>query len=193
MERGMDGPEKSARVPVGEPAGASGTGSDAEPAAVEMSAAAQDTETAEEAVAAVARGDTLPGGTGSAADRGDSEQNAASGSEDAAAPDAEDTQAAVVVADTSADRSSAAGGRPGKRMLTGEVVSDKAEQSIVVSIAHRKKHRLYKKYRTLTKKLMAHDPDNSCRVGDLVRVIESRPVSRRKRWRVVEVVKRATR
>lgn len=192
MEQGMDGPEKPARVPVGEPAGASGMGSDAEPAALEMSTAAQGAEAAEEAVVTVDRGETLPEGAGAAADQEDFEPDTASGSEHAAA-DAEDTQAAVAAAGTPADRSSAAGGRPGKRVLTGEVVSDKAEQSIVVSIAHRKQHRLYKKYRTLTKKLMAHDPDNSCQVGDVVRVIESRPVSRRKRWRVVEVVKRAAR
>lgn len=78
-----------------------------------------------------------------------------------------------------------------KRMLTGNVVSDKGDRTIVVSIARRKKHRLYKKYITLTKKLKAHDADNECRVGDLVRVVESRPLSREKRWRLVEIVKRA--
>lgn len=82
-------------------------------------------------------------------------------------------------------------GRPRKRVLTGNVVSDKGNRTIVVSIARRKKHRLYKKYVTLTKKLKAHDPDNECRTGDLVRVIESRPLSREKRWRLVEIVKRA--
>ena len=75
-------------------------------------------------------------------------------------------------------------------MLTGNVVSDKCDRTIVVSIARRKKHRLYKKYITLSKKLKAHDPDNECRVGDLVRVVESRPLSREKRWRLVEIVKR---
>ena len=82
-------------------------------------------------------------------------------------------------------------GAPRKRMLMGNVVSDKGDRTIVVSIARRKKHRLYKKYITLTRKLKAHDPDNECRVGDLVRVVESRPLSREKRWRLVEVVKRA--
>ena len=78
-----------------------------------------------------------------------------------------------------------------KRTLTGNVVSDKGDRTIVVSIARRKKHRLYKKYITLTRKLKAHDPDNECQVGDLVRVVESRPLSREKRWRLVEIVKRA--
>ena len=82
-------------------------------------------------------------------------------------------------------------GRPRKRVLIGNVVSDKGNRTIVVSIARRKKHRLYKKYVTLTKKLKAHDPDHECRTGDLVRVIESRPLSREKRWRLVEIVKRA--
>ena len=82
-------------------------------------------------------------------------------------------------------------GPPRKRTLTGNVVSDKGDRTIVVSIARRKKHGLYKKYITLTKKLKAHDPDNECQVGDLVRVVESRPLSREKRWRLVEIVKRA--
>ena len=82
-------------------------------------------------------------------------------------------------------------GKPHKRVLTGNVVSDKSDQTIVVAISRRKVHRLYRKYITITKKLMAHDPDNACRVGDLVRVVESRPLSRRKRWRLVEIVKRA--
>ena len=82
-------------------------------------------------------------------------------------------------------------GPPRKRTLIGNVVSDKGDRTIVVSIARRKKHSLYKKYITLTKKLKAHDPDNECQVGDLVRVVESRPLSREKRWRLVEVLKRA--
>ena len=83
-------------------------------------------------------------------------------------------------------------GKPHKRVLTGTVVSNRSEQSVVIRIAHRKKHRLYKKYRTLTKKVMAHDPANDCRIGDLVRVVESRPLSKMKRWRLVEIVKRAS-
>ena len=82
-------------------------------------------------------------------------------------------------------------GPPRKRTLTGNVVSDKGDRTIVVSIARRKKHSLYKKYLTVTKKLKAHDPDNECQVGDLVRVVESRPLSKEKRWRLVEIVKRA--
>ena len=83
-------------------------------------------------------------------------------------------------------------GKPHKRVLTGTVVSNGSEQGIVVRISHRKKHRLYKKYRTLSRKVMAHDPGNDCEVGDLVRVIESRPLSKMKRWRLIEIVKRAS-
>ena len=103
-------------------------------------------------------------------------------------------------AEAGTDRGTAPGGDPAavpasgarrKRVLTGSVVSDKGDRTIVVSIARRKKHRLYKKYVTLTRKLKAHDADNECRVGDLVRVVESRPLSREKRWRLAEIVKRA--
>ena len=99
--------------------------------------------------------------------------------------------AEVTVAAAAGDEPVPASGRRRKRTVTGSVVSDKGDRTIVVSIARRKKHRLYKKYITLTKKLKAHDPDDECRVGDLVRVVESRPLSREKRWRLVEIVKRA--
>ncbi|MDE0006949.1 MAG: 30S ribosomal protein S17 [Gammaproteobacteria bacterium] len=98
---------------------------------------------------------------------------------------------AAVPAAQDEDEPAPVSGPPRKRTLTGNVVSDKGDRTIVVSIARRKKHRLYKKYITLTKKLKAHDPDNECQVGDLVRVVESRPLSREKRWRLVEIVKRA--
>ena len=81
--------------------------------------------------------------------------------------------------------------RSRKRVLTGNVVSDKANQTIVVSISRRKKHRLYKKYITRTKKVKAHDPGNECRIGDLVAVVESRPLSKEKRWRLIKIVKRS--
>jgi small subunit ribosomal protein S17 len=61
----------------------------------------------------------------------------------------------------------------------------------VVAINRRKLHSLYKKYIRVTKKVKAHDEKNECRVGDTVRVVESRPLSKDKRWRLVEVLKRA--
>ena len=82
-------------------------------------------------------------------------------------------------------------GRPQKRVLQGVVVSDKMDKTIVIAIVRRKLHRLYKKYLTRTKKVKAHDPDNQCGVGDTVRVIESRPLSKDKHWRLLEIVERA--
>ena len=78
-----------------------------------------------------------------------------------------------------------------KKVFTGLVVSDKMDKTIVVAITTRKMHRLYKKYLTQTKKLKAHDEKNEAHEGDTVRVVESRPISKEKRWRLVEVVGRA--
>ena len=78
-----------------------------------------------------------------------------------------------------------------KKILMGRVVSDKMQKTIVVEIASRKLHKLYKKYVTRTKRIKAHDEKNDAHTGDLVRVAESRPLSRDKRWRLVEIVERA--
>lgn len=78
----------------------------------------------------------------------------------------------------------------GKRVLQGTVVSDKMDKTVVVSITRRKEHRLYRKVMTVTKKLKAHDEANTCRLGDTVVVEECRPMSREKRWRVVQVLTR---
>lgn len=78
-----------------------------------------------------------------------------------------------------------------KRMLVGTVVSDKMNKTIVVSVARRKVHRLYKKYVNATKRVNAHDEQENARVGDLVRVMEARPMSKTKKWRLVEVIERA--
>jgi small subunit ribosomal protein S17 len=78
-----------------------------------------------------------------------------------------------------------------KRVLTGRVVSNKMKKTIVVAIERRKLHPLYKKYITMTKKLKAHDEKNDCGIGDLVRVIESRPISKEKHWRLLEILERA--
>jgi small subunit ribosomal protein S17 len=78
-----------------------------------------------------------------------------------------------------------------KRVLTGRVVSNKMKKTIVVAIERRKLHPLYKKYITITKKLKAHDEKNDCGIGDLVRVVESRPISKEKRWRLLEILERA--
>lgn len=78
-----------------------------------------------------------------------------------------------------------------KKVLTGEVVSNKMDKTIVVSYNRRKLHPLYKKYITVSKKIKAHDAENECGIGDVVRVIESRPLSKEKRWRLLEVLEKA--
>ena len=79
----------------------------------------------------------------------------------------------------------------GKKIRQGKVISADMNKSIVVAIERQVAHPLYKKYYKQTKKVMAHDEANECRIGDTVRVIESRPLSARKRWMLVEIVDRA--
>ena len=76
-------------------------------------------------------------------------------------------------------------------MMRGRVVSEANDKSIVVEVETRKQHPLFKKMVKRSKRFMAHDEANECRVGDTVRIIETRPLSKRKRWRLVEVVERA--
>ncbi len=78
-----------------------------------------------------------------------------------------------------------------KPVLQGVVVSDKMDKTIVVEIVMRKLHPLYKKYLTRSKKVKAHDETNDAKTGDTVRVVETRPLSRDKRWRLAEIVERA--
>lgn len=78
----------------------------------------------------------------------------------------------------------------GKKVRQGKVVSDKMDKSIVVAVERQVMHPLYKKYFRLTKKFMAHDENNDCQIGDVVRIVESRPLSARKRWTLLEVVER---
>jgi len=72
-----------------------------------------------------------------------------------------------------------------KRVLQGVVVSDKGDKTIVVKVERRVIHPLYKKYIRFSKKYHAHDADNSCRVGETVRIVESRPHSKLKRWELL--------
>ena len=78
-----------------------------------------------------------------------------------------------------------------KRVLQGVVTSDKMDKTIVVAVNKRNVHRLYKKYIKLTKKVKAHDAENTARIGDTVRVVEHRPLSKDKRWALLEVIERA--
>ncbi len=74
----------------------------------------------------------------------------------------------------------------------GTVVSNKMDKTIVVSVESLKKHRLYKRTYKQTKHFYAHDDENTCQVGDVVRIEETRPLSKMKRWRLVEIVKRGS-
>ena len=78
-----------------------------------------------------------------------------------------------------------------RKTKVGMVVSDKMDKTIVVAIEDRVQHPLYKKILKRTYKLKAHDENNECGVGDKVRVMETRPLSKDKRWRVVEIIERA--
>ncbi len=78
-----------------------------------------------------------------------------------------------------------------KAELHGVVISDKMDQSVVVAVERRVRHELYGKIQRRTSKFMAHDPANNAKVGDLVAIVASRPLSRRKRWALIRVVERA--
>lgn len=78
-----------------------------------------------------------------------------------------------------------------RKTRVGKVVSDKMDKTIVVAIADNVKHPFYKKIIKRTVKLKAHDENNECRIGDRVEVMETRPLSKDKRWRVTNIIERA--
>jgi len=79
----------------------------------------------------------------------------------------------------------------GRKIRVGKVVSNKMEKSILVSIVRRVPHPIYKKYFKRTTKLMAHDEKREAGIGDTVKIMETRPLSKSKRWRLVEIVEKA--
>jgi small subunit ribosomal protein S17 len=81
--------------------------------------------------------------------------------------------------------------RASRKVRMGRVISDKMDKTVVVQVATRKSHPLYKKVLQRRVNFKAHDEANECRIGDLVRIMETRPLSKDKRWRVVEVVEKA--
>ena len=78
-----------------------------------------------------------------------------------------------------------------RKILTGSVVSDKMDKTVVVRVERTVKHATYKKYIRRHKRYHAHDPKNSCKVGDVVQIVESRPLSKTKRWRVLKTLVKA--
>ena len=78
-----------------------------------------------------------------------------------------------------------------RTVKVGKVVSDKMDKTMVVAVEDSVKHPLYKKIVKRTKKLKAHDEKNECKIGDRVEIMETRPLSKDKRWRLVEIIERA--
>lgn len=82
-------------------------------------------------------------------------------------------------------------GRGKRKTKIGKVVSDKMEKTIVVGVERLEKHQMYKKYFRKTSKFMAHDEENSAGNGDTVLIMETRPLSSKKRWRLVQILEKA--
>ncbi|MDA1081054.1 MAG: 30S ribosomal protein S17 [Gemmatimonadetes bacterium] len=95
------------------------------------------------------------------------------------------------MAETTSGTSSGRVERHARKGRTGVVISDKMQKTVVVEIERRVPHPLYGKMITRTTRLKAHDEENAAKTGDTVRVMETRPMSKDKRWRVVEIVERA--
>jgi len=81
--------------------------------------------------------------------------------------------------------------RERQKVLVGRVLSNRMDKTVVVQVERRRRHRLYGKVISVRKKYKAHDAENQCQIGDLVSMIESRPLSREKRWVVTDILERA--
>lgn len=78
-----------------------------------------------------------------------------------------------------------------RKERTGVVTSNKMDKTITVSVENKKQHKMYGKFLTRTKKFAVHDENNDCNEGDVVRIMETRPISKKKSWRLVEILERA--
>jgi small subunit ribosomal protein S17 len=78
-----------------------------------------------------------------------------------------------------------------RKTRTGQVVSNKMDKTITITVQRKLRHPIYGKFVKKSKKFVAHDENNDCNIGDVVRIMETRPLSKRKRWRLVEIVERA--
>ena len=94
-------------------------------------------------------------------------------------------------AETTQQAAAAAPAKGSRQSKVGRVVSNKMDKTVVVTVEETVTHRLYHRYLKKTKKFHAHDEENRCKVGDVVEIVSSRPLSKTKRWRVREIVKRA--
>ena len=99
---------------------------------------------------------------------------------------------------TTTDKTSGASGQPQneqrrhRQQKIGRVTSDKMQKTIVVSVESLKRDRIYKRTYKQTKRFQAHDEENTCQIGDVVRIEETRPLSKMKHWRLVEILKRGS-
>jgi small subunit ribosomal protein S17 len=110
----------------------------------------------------------------------------------AAAPDTEVAAATPAgSAGTAGAASPAAHVRGRQQVKVGHVVSDKMDKTVIVTVQNTTTHRLYHRYMKRTSKFAAHDAENRCKVGDVVEIVSSRPLSKTKRWRVREILQRA--
>ncbi len=105
----------------------------------------------------------------------------------AQAPQAEATPVVAATPQTSATTSA----RNARKERIGKVTSNKMQKTITVAVDRKVKHPLYGKFQNKTKKLTVHDENNECGIGDVVRVMETRPLSKNKRWRLVEIIEKA--
>lgn len=108
----------------------------------------------------------------------------------AAAP-ATDTTPATTPVKTEVKSEETTSERNARKERIGKVTSDKMQKTITVAIERKVKHPLYGKFQKKTKKLTVHDENNDCGIGDTVRVMETRPLSKNKRWRLVEIIEKA--
>ena len=106
-------------------------------------------------------------------------------------PTMTEKSAAAVAAKTEATGEEKASERNARKERIGKVTSDKMQKTITVAIERKVKHPLYGKFQKKTKKLTVHDENNDCGIGDTVRVMETRPLSKNKRWRLVEIIEKA--
>ncbi len=95
------------------------------------------------------------------------------------------------MSDAAQNQPAAAARATRRKVRIGKVVSNKMEKSIVVTVERRVPHPIYKKYFKRTSKLMAHDEKREAGIGDLVKIMETRPLSKKKRWRLVEILEKA--
>ncbi|WP_405517058.1 30S ribosomal protein S17 [Spirosoma sp. KNUC1025] len=119
------------------------------------------------------------------------EQQAPAPQEEVKAPVAAATTEQPKATAPATSEANSASERNARKERIGRVTSNKMQKTITVAIDRKVKHPLYHKFQTKTKKLTVHDENNECGIGDTVRVMETRPLSKNKRWRLVEIIEKA--